>query len=978
MNSWIEKHPGWEYKLWTEENLPKLINYKHFVATYKPSGKANIVRYELLYKYGGVYVDADARCLNALEEIFLENESFAGWENEQKRPGLVNNCFMGATKGNRLIKKLVDGISQLDADKLSDPNLSPTWIATGPQFLTNTIKENPDYQMTIYPSHFFSPQHFTGEKYTGTGKIYAEHVWGSTETQVGKLGMDYELLSLTAPKNFPRPKGRTSPKLKDPPIEIMERLAQLYYNKKYDIAEASCKEVLKKFRRSPALWNLFASSLHDAGKHQEAIKASSEAVKLKPDFIDGLITLGNALRGAKRSQEAIKQYEFALGLDANNTAAQLNRGSALRDIGKIDEALVAYMSATRTDPEYAPAYLNLGLALAAKSNFIAAIDNFDKALQIDGQMVQALVGKAEVYTNLEHIEQAIVSLKEARLIAPKDEQIVTLLADSYQRSGNLSEAAEAHKAGIIDNPGSIKLMVALQRLVTKLGQFDSSIELAKEILRLEPSENALMEAAYIELQRRQTSSSIAYCQKILELYPNNARAYGYLGMAYLDSADLDQSISMLDRAQELAPEWQDPMSNRCYAMNFSDQFSQKDIFNYACTFEGRFPGPVPPIVHDRNRFTKNRKIKIGYMSADFKRHSSSYFLLPLIANHDHSKFETYGYYNDFRADSSTEEHKIHLDHWRDIGDLGDLELIELIRRDGIQILVDLSGHTAGNRLTALASKPAPVQLHWHMYANTLGMSSIDYRLTDSILEPYGETDSLYKEQLYRLDDGVVCYRGPDFIKNNDKSTSEKGRSFTFGSLNSASKMTPSVISLWAEILEKTPGSTMLLASRQLESEDLQDEFRKRFSVEGISPDRLELAFAKTNGQLADLYKKIDLGLDPFPFNGITTTCETLWAGVPVLCLRGHNGVSRTSASILSYSDCQELITESKEEYLEKALYYFNNPEKLRRITNQVRTTFRNSIVCDGAVFAKNTERAYEHMWQAFTEDSIFVQPISER
>lgn len=972
----MQKHPDWEYCLWTEENLPDLKNLSQFTAMTELSGKADILRYEILFNQGGIYIDADAKCLNPLDDFFLENECFSCWENELRRPGLIACGFIGTVINNPLLALLIEGISQKDPANLANSQLSPAWETVGPKYFTEIINTNPNSEIKIYPSHFFIPQHFTGEKYTGTDKIYADHVWGSTKTNDGKLGLDYEILSKNVPANFPRPKGKTSSKLKDPPIEVMERLAQLYYDKEHRIAEESCREVLKKFRRSPALWNLFASSLHGAGKHQEAVKASSEAVKLKPDFIDGLITLGNALRGAKRSQEAIKQYEFALGLDANNTAAQLNRGSALRDIGKIDEALVAYVSATRIDPNYAPAYLNLGLALAVKSNFIAAIDNFDKALQIDGQMVQALVGKAKVYTNSGHIEHAIVSLKEARLIAPKDEQIVTLLADSYQRSGDLSEAAEAHKAGIIDNPGSIKLMVALQRLVNKLGQFESSIELAKEILRLAPSENAFLEVAYVELQRRQIYSSISYCKKALELNTDSPRSYAYLGMAYLDTADLDQCISMLDRAQELAPEWQDPMSNRCYAMNFSDQFSQEDIFNYACTFEARFPGPVPQMVHDKNRFTKNQKIKIGYISADFRRHSSSYFLLPLIANHDHRKFETYGYYNDFKTDSYTEEHKIHLDHWRDIGDLGDRELIELISNDGIQILVDLSGHTAGNRLTALASKPAPVQLHWHMYANTLGMSSIDYRLTDSILEPYGETDPLYKEKLYRLDDGVVCYRGPNFIKNNDKSTSVKERSFTFGSLNSAAKMTPRVISLWAEILEKTPGSKLLLASRQLESEDLQDEFRKRFNAEGIDPDRLELAFAKTNGQLADLYKKIDLGLDPFPFNGITTTCETLWAGVPVLCLRGHNGVSRTSASILSYADLPELISESREAYLEKAIRYFKEPKELQRISEAVTRSFRSSIVCDGAVFAKNIERAYELMWQAFTEDSVYTQSPS--
>ena len=295
--------------------------------------------------------------------------------------------------------------------------------------------------------------------------------------------------------------------------------------------------------------------------------------------------------------------------------------------------------------------------------------------------------------------------------------------------------------------------------------------------------------------------------------------------------------------------------------------------------------------------------------------------------------------------------------------MNDDDLVNLIREDNIDILVDLSGHTAKNRLTIFPRKPAPIQVTWLGYPNTTGLSSIDYRFTDEIADPVGEADELHSEELVRLPEGFLCYQGDESVSMNKALPCLKRGHVTFGSFNNLTKMGPQVIKVWAKILQAVPDSHLLLKSKQLTDSSTKSRYIELFKQEGISEDRLELHswMPEKDGHLR-LYDHVDIGLDPFPYNGTTTTCEALWMGVPVITMCGDRHSSRVGASILTHVGLEEFIATDIDEYINMAIKYANNMDSIKSIRADLRRNMQNSDLCNADAFAGNVEQAYQNMY----------------
>lgn len=360
------------------------------------------------------------------------------------------------------------------------------------------------------------------------------------------------------------------------------------------------------------------------------------------------------------------------------------------------------------------------------------------------------------------------------------------------------------------------------------------------------------------------------------------------------------------------------------------------------------------------------KLKIGYVSPDFHTHSVAYFAEPLLKSHNRDEFELYAYYNNSKSDETNNRLQTYFDHWQNVAGMPDDALADKIYADQIDILVDLAGHSANNRLGVLAQKPAPVQATWLGYPNTSGLSTVDYRITDAIADPQGESDRLNTEHLIRLENGFLCYQGDQNLPVFEEIPYDRNGYITFGSFNNYVKVTNEVINLWAKILLAVPYSKLLLKSEQFSDQGMRARCLSLFSQQGISADRLILQgmLAKVSEHMA-FYAEVDLALDPFPYNGTTTTFEALWMGVPTVTYSGKVHASRVGASILSRIDLHDYISYSPEEYLEIAKSKAEAHDSLRELRRGLRKRMLESSLCDGNNFARQIEKAYQFMWQNY-------------
>ena len=370
---------------------------------------------------------------------------------------------------------------------------------------------------------------------------------------------------------------------------------------------------------------------------------------------------------------------------------------------------------------------------------------------------------------------------------------------------------------------------------------------------------------------------------------------------------------------------------------------------------------------DENGHERRDKLRIGYVSPDFRTHSVAYFLGPLLANHDKDGFEIYCYSDVVQPDPVTVRMRGYASHWRDTGSSGDAELARHIHRDGIDILVDLAGHTVGNRLKVFTQKPAPVQVTWLGYPDTTGLDMIDYRITDSIADPAG-FEAFYAEKLIRLPDCFLCYEPPRDAPEVVSTPAGKNGFVTFGSFNNLAKINDRVIESWSEILHRAPTARLLVKNPGLTEAVVRDRYFDKFASHGIDRERIDLKGLSTSTRehLAE-YGNIDIALDTFPYNGTTTTCEALWMGVPVLSVRGNTHAGLVGASLLSAADMPEWITGTRDDYIARAAAFATDIGSIDRQRSTTRGKLARSVLCDGDKFALTFERLYQDIWKKSIE-----------
>ena len=459
--------------------------------------------------------------------------------------------------------------------------------------------------------------------------------------------------------------------------------------------------------------------------------------------------------------------------------------------------------------------------------------------------------------------------------------------------------------------------------------------------------------------------AMSHFNKVNELAPDYSEGHNNMGAVMNKLRVPEKAVESFERAIAINPKYAQAHSNRNFELNYVAGLSPQVAFEKHMEYEANFGGSANQMVH-RSDGVVNRRLRVGYVSPDFSAHSVAYFFEPLLAAHDGDRIETYCYYCETKMDDTTKRLIGLSDFWRDVAGMDDAALAKRIAEDRIDILVDLAGHSAKSRVRVFARKPAPVQVAWLGYPNTTGLKAVDYRFTDAIADPVGAADELHSEELVRLDGGIWCYAGgPDAPV---PAVKDDGI-ITFGSFNHMSKLTPKVIALWARILNAVPNSRLLLKHLQLAHAVTRDTVVKQFGVHGIGPDRLELhaKLPKYADHLA-MYGKVDIGLDPFPFNGCTTTFEALWMGVPVIALNGETHVGRVGASILTHLGHPELLAQDEDEYVSIACALAGDADQRQEYRVGLRDEMKASPLGDTAGFAAKIEDAYRTMWAKFVRD----------
>lgn len=602
-------------------------------------------------------------------------------------------------------------------------------------------------------------------------------------------------------------------------------------------------------------------------------------------------------------------------------------GNAHLARGELDAAEACYREALALAPDYAEAHNNLGLVFAGRDMTEEAAECYRHAIALDPALAQPHMNLGNACRRQGNQEAARACFLAAMSLDP-------MLADAYnnlglleQEQGRLDEAEAAFGRAISLKPNFAEAHNNLGTLMRECSRF---------------------------------GEAHARFRKAVELKPDFALAHNNLGTIAQDHGRLGEAYDCYREALRLDPDYAEAASNALLAGQYDPSLSSVDLYEEHRRFGERFESPLRNAWPKHPPRTKKSPLRVGFVSGDLHSHPVGYFLESVLANLDRRRIQVALYPTTWRQDDLSRRLMKNAVAWHPLAGLSDDAAARHIAEDGIDILVDLSGHTADNRLLVFAHKPAPIQVSW-LYFSTTGLAAIDYLLCDRHIVPPGES-AHFVERPWYLPDAYLCFTPPrEDIAVGDLPAASNGF-VTFGCFNNLTKLNDEVVALWSHILRNVPGSRLVLKARQLDDEGIRLATAERFARRGIAEDRLTLEASSSRTDYLASYGSIDIGLDPFPFPGGTTTVEALWMGVPVLTRRGERFISRAGESILATVGLGHWIADDDEDYAAKAARMAADHAALARLRSGLRTQVLESPLCDAPRFARNLKDAFESMW----------------
>ncbi len=538
-------------------------------------------------------------------------------------------------------------------------------------------------------------------------------------------------------------------------------------------------------------------------------------------------------------------------------------------------------------------------------------------------------------------------------------------AIDLHRAGRVWEAEKIYREILSRKPNHLQALHLLGVVAGQVGRPDAAVALLQRAIQVKPDfAEAHSDLGNALREMGQLDKAAASYREAIRLKPEYPEVHINLGNALMETGRLDEAIDSYRHGIRLKPDFADVHSNLIFALHYHPGYDAEMIRAELRRWNERHAGRLRKSVQPHgNSRDPRRRLRVGYVSPDFREHAVGRNLLPLFREHDHKQLEVFCYSHTLREDALTKEFQQHANEWRNIAGLSDSQAVDQIRKDRIDILVDLALHSANNRLLIFAHKPAPLQATYLGYCSSTGLETIDYRLSDPYMDPPDSDQSQYSEQTIRLPETYWCYAPGGPTPEPSPPPVETTGHITFGCLNNFAKVPPA-LDLWAEILQRVPASRLIVHSPPGAHLDV---IRERFAGKGISSDRLEFPPRQSWAEYVQTYGRIDIGLDPFPWGGGITTCDALWMGVPVVSLVGRTAVGRGGASILSNVGVPELIAHTPQEYVQIATNLSKDLPRLAELRRTLRSRMQASPLMDAPRFARNIEAAYRRMWRPYVK-----------
>ncbi|EIC20523.1 O-linked N-acetylglucosamine transferase, SPINDLY family protein [Thiorhodovibrio frisius] len=665
-----------------------------------------------------------------------------------------------------------------------------------------------------------------------------------------------------------------------------------------------------------------ATQHHESGNLEAAVAGYQVVLGARPDLASVHNNLGNALLSLGRPQDALGAFDSAVALEPEDAILRFNRGNLLRQLGRYDQAILAFEAAINLQPNFAEGYLNLGLTLKDLERYDLALAAFDRVLRLKPGFAAAHNNRGIVLKELGRLEEALTAYDTALSLRP--------------------DFAKAH-----NNRGFV---------LKDLGRYTDALAACDAALQLQPDlADAYNTRGYVLKDMGRIAEALAACETGLELQPDLVDAHNNRGGLLQALGYQNEAIASYCEAIRIKPDYSLAHNNRLFALHYGERTPSGAIWAAACEFGDKFGKPR---FFDQEPFRgkSDGRVHIGYVSGDFHNHPVGYFLESVLKNHDHKKFSVHCYDTQGAQDDLTARLKRHAQVWRSLVGINDAGAAEQIRSDEIDILIDLSGHTAHNRLLVFAQRPAPVQVTWLGYFGTTGLPTIDYILADRYVVT--ETDEqFFSEKIVRLPHSYLCFTPP--TENVGIKPCRSARNFIkFASFNNIAKLSDQTIWLWAQIILRVPNSQLVIRDKALGDATVRQRIIDRFAIQGVVQERLDIKPSLRREEYLESYNDVDISLSPTPFGGGTTTAEALWMGVPVVCLRGGTWVGRISESIIKTVGLRDLVAETEEEYIHIATSLATRADQLHEMRSGLRSRLENSPFCDCPAFTRDLEEAF--------------------
>ena len=747
-------------------------------------------------------------------------------------------------------------------------------------------------------------------------------------------------------------------------VDAHNNLADLFLQtNRLPEAEAAYRRVLElKPDYVDAHFNL-GNLLMEANRLSDAESSYRRALEMKPDYASVHNNLGNLLIKSKRLPEAEVCYRRALELQPDFASAHHNLGSLLMGVKRLHEAEESFRRVLELQPDFAGAYNNLGVLLVDANRLPEAEAFYRRALELQPDYVDTHNNLGILLMKDRRLTEAEISYRRVLALKPNFAGAHNNLGILLVEAKCLTEAEASYRRSLELQPDYVDAHNNLGNLLLEVKRLPEAEASYRRALEQQPDyASAHYNLGNLLQQAKRFFDAEASYRRAIELKPDYAEAYNNLGGILRDFGKIDEAVAIFRRAIQIKPNYADAHCNLIFALDLASNVDMSELLGVRKDWDETCAAPLWQEPFHTNAPLPSRRLRVGYVSADFKQHSAARVFGGMLTQYDRSLFDVFAYSNyKGNGDNFTELFRSNVTVWRNIVDLPDDEVAKLIREDRIDILVDLSGFTAGNRLLVFARKPAPIQITAWGYATGTGMRAMDAFFTDPVMVPPQEK-LYFTEEVRYLPSVVGSFFTEKLPDVNELPALSSGYVFTFGSFNRLPKVSEETYRAWAEVLLAMPQSRLILKAPELTDPAARETVIGHFSKASVASDRVIMQGRTSWYEHMQAYNQIDLALDPFPHGGGVTALEGLMMGVPVVTLRWPTTAGRLSASIMTTLGLPDWIAETEEQYVELAIEKATDLQSLAVLRQRLRSIFTTSVIGDQAAYASAVEREYRQLW----------------